>query len=140
MTFALPQKTRILWQIRAFFILVLLYAVVVSFCRIFLTALLPTTIVLAIGSVFVLLYISIYLKQYKINVNSSVLYITKGVFIKTTIIIPHIRLAYIKSFATPMMGWLKLRCIILKVARGWVLVPELDVINAEKLIKLVKYD
>lgn len=140
MTFALPQKTRILWQIRTFLFFVLLYSAVVSFCRIFPTALLPTTIVLAIGSVFVLLYISIYLKQYKINVNGSIVYITKGIFIKTTIIIPNIRLAYIKSFATPMMGWLKLRCIVLKVARGWVFIPELDVINAEKFIKLVKYD
>lgn len=140
MTFTLPRKTHILWQIRTFLVFAAVYTVIVIFCRNLPTVLLPTTIAMAIGSVFVLAYVSIYLNKYKITVDNSIVYITKGVIFKTTIIIPHPHLAFIKSFTTPLMSGLKLRCIILKVARGCVFIPELDSKNAENLIRLIRHD
>ena len=138
MTFALPKKTRILWQLRTSFIIAPIYALIVSFCRIYPTILLPTAIVLAIGSVFLLLYISLYLKLYKVSLDDSTICLSKGIVFKSTIIIPNARLAFIKSVSTPITHCLNLKCVILKVAYGLVFIPEIECKIAERIIGMAK--
>lgn len=138
MTFALPNKTRILWQLRTGFVIAPIYALVVSFCRIYPIIILPTAIVFAIGSVFLLIYISFYLKSYKITLDGSIIYISKGIIFKSTTIIPNPRLAFTKSISTPLTYYLNLKCVILKVAYGWVFIPEIECEIAERIIGTVK--
>ncbi len=140
MTFALPKKTRILWQIRISFVFAVLYAPLVVFCRHSPIILLPTTVVVTIGSVFVFVYATIYLKRYKITVDKSGVCLTKGLIIKTVVIVPYARLAFIKSFSTPLAALLKLKCTMLKVSRGWLIIPEIESEQAECLIKMMQND
>ena len=138
MTFALPKKTRILWQARVSLAMAALYALVVAFCHDFPFLLLPTTIAMAIGSVFVLVYISFYFRCYTVKIDKNAVYIKKGMIFRTVLIIPFPRCAVIKSFSTPVTSMLKLRCVLFKVARGWVFVPEIDDFCAEELLKAVR--
>lgn len=138
MVFVLPKKTKILWQFRTLFILVVLYGLIVVFCQNKLARILPTSIAMAIGSVFIMVYISFYLKKYKIIVDNSGVTIKKGIIFKTTIIIPYPRLALIKKTATPIMFLLNVRCVMLKVTRGWLFLPELDILAANTLIKMMQ--
>ena len=140
MTFALPKKTYLLWQIRALVVLAALYAAIVSFCRNYPNVLLPTTIATAIWSVFLLVYISLYLSKYKISIEKSGLYIMKGIVFKTTIIIPHPHLALIKAFTTPVTYRLNLCGITIKIFRSLIFIPELDEIDAKTLLDLIHYD
>ena len=138
MTFALPNKTRILWQLRTGFVIAPIYALVVSFCRIYPIIILPTAIVFAIGSVFLLIYISFYLKSYKITLDGTIIYISKGIIFKSTIIIPNLNIAFKKSISTPLTRFLNLKCLILKIAYGWVFIPEIEYKLAERIIGTVK--
>ncbi len=126
MTFTLPKNTRILWQCRAACVLAVLCAVLVAFCRFSIWFILPTTIVFAVGSVFVFAFIPLWFKNYEVVLNDDTVCIIKGVIFKTTIIVPNLRIAFVKTFTTPIASWLKLNCIILKVARCWIFIPEID--------------
>ncbi|MBR5473701.1 MAG: hypothetical protein IKU82_06920 [Clostridia bacterium] len=137
MTFALPNKTRILWQLRTGFIIAPIYALIVGFCRIYPSIVLPTAIVLSIGSVFLLIYISFYLKSYKITVDGSIFYLSKGIIFKSTVIIPNPSIAFKKSISTPLTRYLNLKCVILKIAYGWVFIPEIDCEVVERIIGTV---
>ncbi|MBQ6885057.1 MAG: hypothetical protein IJN56_04890 [Clostridia bacterium] len=53
--------------------------------------------------------------------------------------VPYCRLAVVKSFATPIISALKLKAVMLKVARGWLFIPEIDCKNVETLLKAI-YD
>lgn len=138
MTFALPKITRVLWQIRISLIIAVIYFVIVAFWRFSPTVLLPTTIAMAFGSVFVLVYISFYLKRYTVYADNSGIYIKKGIIFKTIVIIPYPRLAFIKSFTTPVTAGLHIKSIILKVSRGLIFIPELEKNSAERLIEMMR--
>ena len=140
MTFALPKKTRILWQARVSLALAALYALVVAFCHNFPFILLPTTIAMAIGSVFVLLYIYFYLMSYTVKIDKNAIYIKKGLFFNTVLIIPYPRLAVVKVFSTPITSALKLRRVLFKVAHGYVVLPEMEQTSAEQLLKAAYYE
>ncbi len=139
MTFTLPKKTRILWQLRIFVVVAVLCVALVVFCHFSLWVFLPTLIVVAIGSVFIFYYIPLYFKNYTIFIDDGCICINKGVFIKTMCMVPYCRLAVIKSFATPIISALKLKTVMLKVARGWLFIPEIDCKNVETLLKAI-YD
>ena len=138
MTFALPKITRALWQIRIALLLVLLYVVVVAFWRFSTNILLPTTIAFAIGSVFVLSYIGIYFKKFSVSIDDSGIYITKGVIFKKIVIIPHMKFAFIKSFATPLTSRLNLSCTILKFSCGMIFLPELKNECVKQITEMIK--
>lgn len=137
MTFVIPKKTLVLWRLRVACVFGVLCAVCVVFCRISMWFILPTVIVFAIGSVFVFAFLPKWFKNYKITVSDSVLCISKGVFFKTTSIVPVLRIAFVKTFTTPITSFLKLRCAILKVTRGWIFVPELEDKMVEKLLDVI---
>ena len=137
MTFYLPKKTRILWQLRTSLIVTVLCALIMAFCRSSLWKILPTTIVISIGSVLIFGYIPLYFKNYNIFVNNGCISITKGVFIKTTYLVILDCLAVVKCFTTPVISLLKLKVVMLKVSRGWMFIPEISCEDADWLIKVI---
>ena len=77
MSFSLPKKTRILWQIRIVFAFVCLCALVAFFSRFTLWFLLPAAIIATIGLVFAFIYIPFYFKSYEISVDDNSIIIKK---------------------------------------------------------------
>lgn len=134
MTFALPKKTRILWQLRIVFAFALLCAAVAFFSRYTLWFLLPAAIIATFGLGFAFVYVPFYFKSYKIAVSDNSISVTKGVIIKTTQIMPFPRLVFAQSFTTPLSLLMKMKCVMLKAARGWMLIPEIENVNAEYLL------
>lgn len=138
MTFSLPKKTRFLWQIRIVFAFAVLCAVVAFFSRFTLWFLLPAAVIATLGLLFAFIYVPFYFKSYKITVDDNFISITKGVIIRTTNIMPFPRLVFAQSFTTPLSQLMKMKCIMLKAARGWILIPEIENINADYLLDNLK--
>lgn len=134
MTFNLPRKTRVLWQLRIILAFAVLCAVVAFFSRYTLWFLLPTAIIATIGLIFAFIYVPFYFNSYKITVDDNSISITKGVVIRTTNIMPYPRLVFAQSFTTPLSSALKMKCVMLKAARGWILIPEIENEHAEYLL------
>ncbi len=135
MTFTLSKKTRVLWQLRIVFAFALLCAAVAFFSRFTLWFLLPAAIIATIGLVAAFVYIPFYFKSYSIAVDENSISISKGVVIKTTQIMPFPRLVFAQSFTTPIASAMRLKCVVLKAARGWMLIPEIENINADYLLE-----
>lgn len=138
MSFSLSRKTRILWQIRIAIAFALICAAVAFFSRFTLWFLLPAAIIATLGLIFAFVYIPFYFKSYTITVDDNSITIKKGVFIKTTQIMPFPRLVFAQSFTTPIASLMKLKCVMLKAARGWILIPEIENQNAEFLLDNLK--
>ncbi len=134
MTFSLPEKTRVLWQIRISLVFVALCAVVAFFSQYSLWFLLPTAIFAAIGLAGAFVYVPFYFKSYKISVDESSISISKGIIIRTTNIMPFPRMVFAESFTTPLASFMGLKCVMLKAARGWILIPEIENENADFLL------
>lgn len=134
MTFHLPEKTRILWQLRIVLAFAVLCAAVAFFSRYTLWFLLPAAIIATIGLMFAFIYVPFYFNSYKITVDDNSISITKGVIIKTTNIMPYPRLVFALSFTTPLSAMMKMKCVMLKAARGWILIPEIENVNADYLL------
>lgn len=134
MTFSLPKKTRFLWQVRVIFAFVILCAAVAFFSQFTLWFLLPAAIIAALGLVAAFVYIPFYFKSYTITVDDNSICISKGVIIKTMQIMPFPRLVFAQSFTTPIASAMRLKCVMLKAARGWMLIPEIENANAQYLL------
>lgn len=137
MIFTLPKRTRLLWQLRVLVAVATFCVVVIGLFGFTLRGLLPTTIVLSIGSAFIFGYIPVFCENYQILVDDTGLKITKGVFIKETLIIPRPRLAFVKSIATPTLNLLNLRLVMLKVSREWIVIPEMDKKDINRLLAVL---
>ena len=134
MTFSLPKKTRVLWQVRIVFAFAFLCAAFAFFSRFTLWFLLPTAIIAAIGLIFSFIYVPFYFRSYKITVDDDSIVISKGVIFKSTDIMPYPRLVFAQSITTPLASFMKLKLVMLKAARGWILIPEIDDDNADYLL------
>ena len=134
MTFTLPKRTRILWQLRIIFAFAVFCAVVAFFSRYTLRFLLPALIIASLGLCFAFVYVPFYFKSYKITVDENSISIKKGVIIKTTQIMPFPRLVFAQSFTTPLSQIMKMKCVMLKAARAWVLIPEIENTDADYLL------
>lgn len=134
MTFRLPKKTRILWQLRIVLAFACVCAAVAFFSRYTLWFLLPAAIIATMGLIFAFIYVPFNFNSYKITVDDNSISITKGVIIKTTNIMPYPRLVFAQSFTTPLSAMMKMKCVMLKAARGWILIPEIENVNAEYLL------
>lgn len=100
--------------------------------------LLPAAIIAMLGLVAAFVYIPFYFKSYLITVDTNSIIITKGIFIKTTQIMPFPRLVFAQSFTTPIASAMKLKCVMLKAARGWILIPEIESVDAEFMLDNLK--
>lgn len=138
MTFTLPKRTKILWQIRILLAFAVLGAVVAFFSRYTIWFLLPASIIAGFGLLFALIYVPFYFKTYKIVVDENSICVTKGIIIKTTNIMPFPRLVFAECFTTPLSTAMKLKCVMLKAARAWMLIPEIESSDADFLLDNLK--
>ena len=134
MTFTLPKKTRLLWQVRIILAFALVCAAVAFFSRYTLWFLLPTAIIATLGLLACFIYIPFYFKSYKISVDENSIVITKGIILKTINVMPYPRLVFARCFTTPLSTFLNLKCIVLKAARGWILIPEIEIDKADVIL------
>ena len=137
MTFTLPLKTKILWQMRILFASAFICAFFISFSFI-IPALVVFALSFALGFAVAFIYIPLYHKRYVITVNNGAVSISKGVIIKTVLIMPFPRLVFVQTITTPLANFMKLKCVLLKAARSWMLIPEITNIDADYLINNLK--
>ena len=142
MSFTLPKKTIILWQIRILIAFAALGAAVAFFARYADWFMLLAMIIVGLGLLFSVVYVPFYIKSYKITIDENSKCITNGLLIKTTNIMPFPRLVFAQSFTTPISSFFKLKCVMLKATRGWILIPELENKDAKYLLEclMVKQD
>ena len=130
----LPKRTALLWQIRiglAGFILIIALCAFSFLTRLLL---LVAAVLTALLAVFIFWYLPRYFKSYEILFPSGAIVINRGVFIKTTHIMPFSRLVYAQSVATPLARAMGLAALSLKAARSVIIVPELNVADVNYFI------
>ncbi len=130
----LPEKTLLLWQIRV----VMLTAILIAVCLYFVSLLsflkIAAIVIGALGLVAVSWYLPVFFKSYELLFRSNAVIINYGVFIKFSHIMPYSRLIYAQSFATPLARIFGVTALSLKAARSRVIVPELKLDDAQKII------
>ena len=130
----LPKRTALLWQIRiggAGLILVIALCAFAFLTRWLLLAAAGTSVFLA---VFLFWYLPRYFKSYEILFPKGAVVINRGVFIKTTHIMPFSRLVYAQSYATPLAKRMGLAALTLKAARSSIIIPELNAADVNYFI------
>ncbi len=133
----LPEKTLRLWQLR-----VSLLAAIPVFACLFFAFWLPWLVLPALFfAVFFLLiifwYLPRYFKSYDIRFPDGAIVIRRGVFIRTTHIMPFSKLVYVQSISTPLSKYMGLAAISLKAARSSVIIPELTTADVELFLSSV---
>lgn len=130
----LPQKTVLLWQIRV----VMLTAIIVAICIYYGKAmpfLNSVALIIALISLALnLFYIPKFLHGFEILFKNDAIIINYGVLIKFSHIMPYSRLIYAQSFATPLSRLFGVTALSLKAARSRVIVPEIKLEDAIKII------
>ena len=122
----LPKQTVLLWQIRIGLIGIILLIGISAFGLLTDWVLIGTAVVAAILVFLLFWYLPRYFKSYEILFPKGAVVINRGVFIKTTHIMPFSRLVYAQSFATPLAKKMGLAALTLKAARSTVIIPEFD--------------
>lgn len=122
----LPKRTVSLWQIRIGLLGLFLLVGICAFGLLTRWVLLAAAAVAALLAVFLFWYLPRYFKSYEILFPKGAVVINRGVFIKTTHIMPFSRLVYAQSFATPLAKKMGLAALTLKAARSSIIIPEFD--------------
>lgn len=122
----LPKQTVLLWQIRIGLIGIILLIGISAFGLLTDWMLIGTAVAAAILVLLIFWYLPRYFKSYEILFPKGAVVINRGVFIKTTHIMPFSRLVYAQSFATPLAKKMGLAALTLKAARSTVIIPEFD--------------
>ena len=134
---SLPKQTKLLWQLRVGIL------GVIPFCVFFILSVISdwfligafTFAVITAAAVF--WYIPAYFASYEILFPKGAIIINRGIFIRTTHIMPFSRLIYVQSYSTPLAHSMGLAALSLKAARSSVIIPELPVSDVELFIKSV---
>ena len=122
----LPKQTVLLWQIRIGLIGIILLIGISAFGLLTDWVLIGTAVAAAILVLLIFWYLPRYFDSYEILFPKGAVVINRGVFIKTTHIMPFSRLVYAQSFATPLAKKMGLAALTLKAARSTVIIPEFD--------------
>ena len=130
----LPIRTLILWQFRV----VMLTLCFVTICLYFASTLAflryAATVITVIGVLTVVWYLPAFFKSYEMLFKNGAIIINYGVFIKFSHIMPYTRLIYAQSFATPLARLFRVTAISLKAARSRVIVPEILLSDAMRVM------
>lgn len=122
----LPKKTCLLWQIRFAAASIILCAASGFLCFISSWFLILVGVIAAAGLIMLLWYLPHYFASYEILLPNGAIIINRGIFIKTTHIMPFSKLVYVQSLSTPLAKSFGLAAISLKAARSNLLIPEID--------------
>ena len=131
----LPKKTRLLWQLRFAALNLIIIALCVYFYASYKFLLVAGAIITAVCIFTMFWYIPHFIRSYRIRCSGGAVVINRGVFIKTTHIMPYSKLIYTQTFTTPVAKLMGLQALSLKAARIKITVPELELDVAEKLLK-----
>ena len=124
---AIPKKTLFLWQIRLGVLGTISTAVLFFLTAVSIWFLIPAGIFTVFILLFLFWYLPRYFTGYEILFPKGAIIINRGVFIKTSHIMPFSRLVYAQSFSTPLAKAMGLAAVNLKAARSSVVIPELSV-------------
>ncbi len=134
MNLSLTLKTQLLWFVRT---LIIGAAFVAAECWL----LYPSKIcgyaaaATAILTVFVGgVALPLFIRSYKISVKKGCLVVTKGIIIRNTDIMPFPRLVFGAGYRTPLARLLKLEGVVLRAARGLIIIPEMKRNDAQYLL------
>ncbi len=130
----LPKKTLRVWQLRLFLLAVILCAFL---CLLFSLYLL-SAIVLILCAVISLVFFPLLFKSYKITLNDTYISVEKGIFIITTRIFPRENLVYAESVSLPLSNALGVSAVVLKAARSFCVIPEIEKEKADQILKMTK--
>lgn len=132
---ALPKKTLLLWQIRVVMLTIALIAIMIYYAETmpFLNSVAVIVGILAL--VAVVWYLPKFFATYEIKLKGEAIIVNYGIFIKISHIMPYSRLIYAQSFSTPLARLFGVTALSLKAARSHVIIPEVNIDDAMKVIK-----
>lgn len=130
----LPKRTALLWQIRIGLTGLILIIALCAFSFLTHWLLLAAAVLAVLLVLFLFWYLPRYFKSYDISFPRGAIVINRGVFIKTTHIMPFSRLVYAQSYATPLARAMGLAALSLKAARSAIIVPELNAADVDYFI------
>lgn len=139
MTFVLPARSRVILQIRVFFVFVISEAGAL-YSAILLSPLfyVLTSFLFAIFLFAVFYYIPCFIKTTVICVSKEGVVVKYGVFIKTEKIMPALRLIYVETHQTLLARAMGLCAVSFLGAKVRITTPEMPLSDAEKIINLAK--
>ena len=120
----IPEKTLFLWQIRIGVLGAIPTAALFILSAVSLWFLIPAGVLTVFILLFLFWYLPRYFDSYEILFPKGAIIINRGVFIKTSHIMPFSRLVYAQSFSTPLAKVMGLAAVSLKAARSRVIIPE----------------
>lgn len=138
MTFNLPHKTKTIWQIRFVFVISFLCFFILLFGHNHYWIVLISAIIAIVGLLLTFIYLPVYFKSYKITVDEGFISVSKGVIFRSINIMPYPRLIFAQSITTPLSSLFKMKIILLKAARGWLFIPEIEDLSAEFLLEQMR--
>lgn len=130
----LPKKTLRVWQIRIFMIAITISA----FLSILFYIYTLPAFLLIVCSFISFIYFPLLFRSYTITVTDAYISVKKGVFIKTNKIMPRALLVYAESMSLPLSNALGLSAVVLKAAKGYCVIPEIEKQKADELILSTK--
>lgn len=137
MTFTLTKKTLRLWQFRLAAVTVVLSALFSALARVGWYFAVFAAVIAAIGAVEIFVYLPLYRKVWKMAVSTAAVEVECGVIIRVNHIMPNPRMIYTNSYETPLGKKLGLRGIVLKAARGRLVLPELEYALTDEVLKYI---
>lgn len=132
--YAIPKRTKFLWQIRIGIVGLIPTAVCYSLTGLTLWLLLPAVLLTVFLVAILFWYLPRFFADYDMILSGNSIIINRGVFIKTTHIMPFSRLVYAQSFSTPLAKSMGLAALSLKAARSIIVIPELKISDVEYMI------
>lgn len=130
----LPKRTLRVWQIRIFMVAIILSA----FLSILFSFYTFSAILLIVCAMLSFIYFPLLYKSYTITISNTYISVEKGVFIKSEKIMPRALLVYAESMSLPLSNALGLSAVILKAAKGYCVIPEIEKQTADELILSTK--
>ena len=132
----LPKKTQYLWQWRIGIVLLCVVVITAFFIKYSLWMLIPVAVIIFLSSLFVFIYMPKYFSSYSISSNEKAIIVCKGVIFKLTYVMPYPRMVFATVYSSPISKKLGVSGIIIKAARGWLILPEMDNADTERLASI----
>ncbi len=133
----LPQKTLRLWQLRVALVGGVPFLLCLFFLYLSKWFLLPAIFVLVLSLWLIFWYFPRYFQSYEVQFPQNAIVIRRGVFIRSSHIMPFSKLVYVQSFSTPLSKSMGLAAISLKAARSSLFIPELSDADVQLFIHSV---
>lgn len=130
----LPKRTLRVWQTRIFMVAIILSAVLTILFSLYIIS----AILLLVCAAVSFLYFPLLYRTYAITVTDSYISVERGVFIRSQKIMPRALLVYAESVSLPLSNALGLSAVILKAAKGYAVIPEIEKDKADQLILSTK--